>query len=413
MIPEGGDYYYTVLERKQSYYGFLKYWNTVIHRLKPDLFISFTRPHTPTCYNLYILCKFVYNIDVLFIDPVPFFNKSYHIIGTSSDEYFMPFIKYYHSNESIDVKSDVKQYLSELQNVDEFSWEHNDADRLREKYTTKKILKSYLRIVFLFVTGRLFKKKLSGYKKNKKPYYLSSSRMNELDYFVFKEKLRYNNYKLKGIYKKFCVEPVYSKNYLYFAASYQPEATTFTTGVYQDFFLVLDIISSVIPSDWVIYFKEHPGTFIDGSSRYSSLVRDKYYYQRIQSYDNIKMVSADVRTFDLIDNAQAVATVSGTVAWEASVRGKPALSFGSAWYVGCDSIFWIKTLQDAKDAIEKILAGFKPDAKDIERYAAAIEKVAVKGMIHNNFDENIKKCENPVYEMERIAKAQYEAYERN
>ena len=80
--------------------------------------------------------------------------------------------------------------------------------------------------------------------------------------------------------------------------------------------------------------------------------------------------------------------------------------------MGCDSIFWIKTLQDAKDAIEKILAGFKPDAQDIERYTTAIEKVAVKGMIHNNFDDNIKKCENPEYEMERIAKALYESYDR-
>ena len=75
------------------------------------------------------------------------------------------------------------------------------------------------------------------------------------------------------------------------------------------------------------------------------------------------------------------------------------------------NIFWIKTLQDAKEAIGKILNGWKPDQVDIERYAAAIEKVAVKGMIHRDFSDRIKKSKDPQFEMERIAKALYEAYD--
>ena len=70
-------------------------------------------------------------------------------------------------------------------------------------------------------------------------------------------------------------------------------------------------------------------------------------------------------------------------------------------------------MQDAQKAIDKILNGYKPDPDDIERYAASIEKVAVKGMIHRDFQQEIKKCNDPQFEMERIAKAIYMAFDRH
>ena len=71
--------------------------------------------------------------------------------------------------------------------------------------------------------------------------------------------------------------------------------------------------------------------------------------------------------------------------------------------------------------------GWTPEQADVERYSAAIEKVAVKDLImpgaakgHRGFATNYnqkfgKGIETPderKYEMERIAKALYEAYER-
>ncbi|MDC1239875.1 hypothetical protein N8Z80_02425 [Litorivicinus sp.] len=44
-----------------------------------------------------------------------------------------------------------------------------------------------------------------------------------------------------------------------------------------------------------------------------------------------------------------MAAVAGTVAWEAALRERPALPFGSARYKECKSIFIIHTLQDVKD----------------------------------------------------------------
>ena len=87
--------------------------------------------------------------------------------------------------------------------------------------------------------------------------------------------------------------------------------------------------------------------------------------------------------------------------------------FGNVWYQGCKSIFNIKTYQNCIDAIEKIRSGYTPDQKDIKRYASVVQQVSVKGMIHRDFRENIKKCPDPKFEMERIGRALYDAYERH
>ena len=410
---EGSPGNFTYEQRKHFYYDLLKYWNSVICTFNPNLVIFFTWPHTQSCYTLYLICKYHFNIEILFLDAVPQLNRSYHFIGNSLEKLFQPIVEIYKEDKLLSMGSDVKQYLRELKNKNASPPAHivdtyKKLNKL-QRFPVKALIKLIIETI-LFGYG--FKKE-AQIKKNKIPYYFDSSQMNNIEYFFFNLKVRRKNKKLLKPYLALCVKPVFNQKYLYFAASYQPESVTRTNaGVYEDQFLALDILTAILPKGWIIYYKENPTIFDASGTTWGSFRRDKYYYQRIQSYDNIKMVPADVSTFELIDNAQAVATVSGTVAWEASVRGKPSLSFGSAWYLGCDSIFWIKTLQDAKDAIEKILAGFKPDAKDIERYASAIEKVAVKGMIHDNFDENIKKCQNPEYEMERIAKALYEAYER-
>ena len=53
--PTGNNFSFK--ERSSYYYDILKYFNTVILNLKPDLFISYVMPHTPVCQSLYYLCS--------------------------------------------------------------------------------------------------------------------------------------------------------------------------------------------------------------------------------------------------------------------------------------------------------------------------------------------------------------------
>lgn len=408
-------YNYSFEERKSYYFDILKYWNTVICHIRPDILILFTQPHTPTCNSLYLICKHYYNIDVLFIDPVSLLEQYYHMIGISLDELHAPIMKLYNSSEKLEISQSTKEYLDSLRGehpkIPGYILEcHKYFDQNSPIFRFKPFIRLLLTTL---IKGTGFNI-TTDWKKNQKPYHLLQSRMNDIEHFIFREKLRNNNKKLRKYYDPLCVKPDYKRKYLYFAASYQPEANTATNaGIYESFLLALDILSYVIPDDWIIYYKENPTIFRSSPSNKGFMKRDKCFYERINKFGNIQFVSSDINTFMLIDNSQAVATVSGTAAWEAVNRGKPALSFGNAWYMGCKSIFWVKTLDDARNAIKKIVNDYKPDLNDIERYAASIEKVALKGMIHRNFNEEIKKSQNPEYELQRIAKALYTAYERH
>lgn len=399
-------------ERKRFYYDMLKYWNTVIHHLQPDLLVLFTWPHTPTEYPLYLLCKHYFNIDTLFIDPVPFFDRYYHFVGISLEELYAPFIQHYKSKESFTHSQVVCDYMSKIRSkkgkTSQYIIDVYEGDKKVEWNLLKKFV---MLIAKTILCGYGFRKGQVDWKKNRKPYDLLSSRMNHFEELFFWIRTRRKNIRLRKHYKSYCVQPNFDQKYLYFAASYQPEAVSaINGGVFEDIFLALDILSACVPEDWVIYYKEHPGTFLKGFR--GCLKRNKHFYNRVASYANVQIIPSQSDSFELIDASQAVATIGGTASWEAIVRGKPAISFGRVWYQGCNSVFSVETLQDAQEAIKKILSGYTPDPKDIERYAASIEKVAVKGMIHRDFPKRIKECRDPKFEMERIGKALYEAYER-
>ena len=414
--PTGNNY--GLEERKSYYYDVLKYWNTVIHKLKPDIFVSYNIPHTPVCLSLYLLCKYYYNIDVLFVECFPLLNKDYHIIGTSLEKLDESISKIYNSKEDISLGPDSKKYLESIRSKEAKPPKHIVKDY--ELVYLHSRIKVRLKELFVLIlktlkNGHGFKTD-SEWKKNIKPYYNIKSRMNNFETFFFHEKLRHKNKNLKKIYDNLVTKVDYSKKYIYFASQYQPEVTTTYIGkYYENFFLVLDILSAAIPDDWIIYYKENASIFINSSILKGALCRDKHYYERLAQYKNIKMVSTDISTFDLIDHAQAVSTVTGTVAWEAVVRGVPSISFGSSiWYAGCNSIFSVRTFDEAKEAIKKIVNGYKPDQNDIERYTASIEKVASKNILTTgNYKREIKGIENPDIELVKIAEELHKAYIEN
>ena len=62
--------------------------------------------------------------------------------------------------------------------------------------------------------------------------------------------------------------PVEGEHYLFFAAPYQPEAfSNLINDVYEDVFLILDLLCAHLPKDWKIYYKEHPATFDEMEDR--------------------------------------------------------------------------------------------------------------------------------------------------
>ena len=116
-----------------------------------------------------------------------------------------------------------------------------------------------------------------------------------------------------------------NEKFVYFPIHLQPEMTTSTLGgIYNDQILVIEKIRKIIPDDWYIYVKENPLQTYQW--------RDKYFFLRLKGFENIRFMSKETNTYELIDKSQFVVTITGTAGFEAISGGKPALTFGRAWY---------------------------------------------------------------------------------
>jgi len=241
-------------ERRRYYYDILKYWNTVIHNLKPDLFVAYTFPHLPSDYPFYLLCKHQYNIPVLFFNPIPYLNDEYYHIGDSLEDMSSPFNLLYSSDDGLEASDVVKEYLENLRS----------SSARNPKYVTdyweklegiqRRGYLDYLKIFKMALSGTAFKKSVLSFKKNREPWVSDKSKLTNSEYILFRKKLVRDNRKLKKFYGRKMVSPDFNEKYIYFAGPYQPEVmSNLYAGVYEDIFLILDMVSQIIPDNWLIY----------------------------------------------------------------------------------------------------------------------------------------------------------------
>ncbi len=178
-----------------------------------------------------------------------------------------------------------------------------------------------------------------------------------------RQKRRIKKYKpVLEYYASISIGDIPEFEYIYFPLHYQPEATTSPMGgqfVNQP--LAVEILSRLgIP----ILVKEHPS--ISGN-------RSIEYYKHLQSLPNVVLVKQDVSSHALIDNALAVATITGTAGWEAILRGKPTMLFGYIYYQYAPGVFRVQSVEDAQQALEKI-RNFSPCRDEIKAFLGALSQ---------------------------------------
>jgi len=209
---------------------------------------------------------------------------------------------------------------------------------------------------------REFKKDLY-YMKNVKT--LRKPRLRLRDILRPRDKMaRLHRYFLNKTYYKNIksrIKPVdFSKKYVYFGLHFQPESTTSSMGgIYCDQLLAIERLREIIPDDWHIYVKEHPAQ--------DAFQRPNIFFERLDLIKNTELISPAVNTYDLLENAQLVSTITGTLGYEAITGGKPVVIFGHVWYKQCPGVFQynqnlnfqdIMDCEISHDELEKVINSF-------------------------------------------------------
>jgi len=164
-------------------------------------------------------------------------------------------------------------------------------------------------------------------------------------YFTRLRIRKLRKYNLAKIYRQSKTKKDLNKKFVFFALSFEPERTTNPDGdKFHDQIIALSTLRKFTPYEYQIYVKEHPTQFLRADR--GSKGRSPLFYETIQNIDGVHLVSDEITTAEYIRKSSFVATISGSVGFEAGVIGKRSLVFGDTWYEGCPNVIkWNKKLK--------------------------------------------------------------------
>lgn len=362
-------YAFNLSERTELYYVFLAYWINTIRTLKPDAVLFTESPHALFQYILYAVC-IENNIKVLRFTPTHIGGLTF--LSSSVKETPVYLQKAY--EECLD-----KSSIDNFQIANAYLDKNRDSYQNALPYYMKTITKKYgikeKIVLYGGKVNRFVKNKILTAYKRGNAYSLSDDNITKLDLLSYKIKGYFVKRKLQKNYYALATSADLTQPYIYVALHYQPEKTTSPEGgVFVDQWLMIDMLSTLAPKGWNIYVKEHTSQFAE--KLYGEQGRSSDFYKKVSALHNVQLIYSNVSSFDLIDNAKAVATLTGTVGLEAVIRSKPVLSFGYAWYALCHGVMNVKHTKQLEEAFTRIEKGYDVESRKVDAFLHAIEKVS-------------------------------------
>ena len=188
----------------------------------------------------------------------------------------------------------------------------------------------------------------------------------------------------------------FEEKFVYFPLPMQPEMTTSAIGgEFRDQLLALERLSNILPEGVKIYVKENP--------KQGSYARGPLFFHRISRIKSICFIPSYADTNLLTEKAIFIATVTGTVGWEALCRGKNILVFGYAWYIDFpgvikynDSLTYEEIIK--KSSTEKSLL-FKFQKLMAISHDGVIDRAYTNLVKNYDVEENINKTAKSISEL--------------
>ena len=367
----------TYHKRIASYHWQLMYWKGVLDYFKPDVVVYRIAPHTGYDYVLYALCRVLGIQTVMFertslpgfVYPVSSFEDGSQIIHNA----------YAQTLENAD-KLKISLTPETAAHLENLSRSFAQAMPYHLKYKLNHFKRAGNVGSDFTIASRFAKDIIRSFLKNR-------GRYEYLHKYYHEARGRFKRKKLLAHYNRLAKEVDMSVPYIFVALQCEPERQTCPTGdVFGHQYLMVDLLSKLVPDGWRIYVKEHVSQFKDYQAAERSKSSD--FYDRMAAKHNVELVPLSYTSFELMDNAKASATVSGSVGWESVARGKPALLFGHSWYRDCEGVFVTHTVEACQDVIRKVQNGFRVDRDAFIRFADVVERCSIRGYI-DKFYKNL------------------------
>ncbi len=370
MMHKHFDWMPAVDERRRFYYNALQYWHGMLKKCKPGIIIFFTIPHAPFSYLIYELAHLL-NIKTIVLDHSIISDRS--IVHTDFRKSSAALQRALQKNKGKKfslqgLESDLQEYYASQTKSDHNQGPVYLTEQIKEYTLTKKISVKIKAIMAGIRNLTVFEQALG--------YFLKLFKQN-----------------LKKEYLSVQSQCDFTKKFIYAPLNYQPECSTSPQAdIFVDQILAIEILSSSVPNGWLVYVKEHPVQWLPRGLNYFSS-RYQGYYKKIAQLKNVKLIPIETNSYTLINKAQLVATITGSTGWEAALRFKPVIIFGYPWYRDCPGVFKVNSTESCKEALKKIIAGFKISQQQIINYFKSFDEATIHGYVDDFGRKNSKLTE--------------------
>ncbi len=268
------------------------------------------------------------NIKVFQMNAILFKERLYYLCD---DEYFRSsLLKKKHHLYQKKYNSYVEPYINNLEDFNKSLLGFDPVKEVKEFWwdvSIKLMIKNNIKSIY-----RIFSHSAS--------LYPGFENINKIKLFFIKLKAsakRYYFYFITEFFLKY-EKKIINDKYIYFPLHLQPEATLLSTSpFFSDQLSIIRGLSASIPSGYKIAIKDYP---MQGGYRPPS------FYKQIQKLPNTILYHRLFPSIKLVENCEMVATIQGSVGFEALLRHKKVLLFSRAFY---DTIYGIQKVNDFKD----------------------------------------------------------------
>ena len=389
MDPDGRSFPYD--ERRRHYHDLLRYWLGVLDRFAPDLVVLSIAPHIVYDYVLYALCRhrgvptvmferiglpgYVYPVAEIDTYPPGLQPDRRAVRETGAKPALSPLFEAYLAAQSAGGEKAMPA------NFEKKLKRYGLARTGRDGYQaglTAELWFEFKRAAYLFRKNGFAPVPRTYVKlRGQRP---ADSHPTTWDLEVRRVRAILTKRRLRRLVHRLAERPVRDEPHVLLALHYQPErATVPMGGMLGDQALIADILAKSLPEGWWLYVKEHPWQ-LQGFSR-GEMQRSEDFYRRLAALRNTRLMPLSADTGELIASARAVATVTGSVGWQAICQGVPALVFGSAWYRGCEGAFQVRSVSDCKAALDAVADGYRVEGSAPREWLAAVQEVCVPGFL--------------------------------
>jgi len=159
------------------------------------------------------------------------------------------------------------------------------------------------------------------------------------------------------------------RTFVFYPLHYEPELAIYLLSPYDhDQLAIIRRIAQSVPAEMLVYVKEHPQM---------TPYRPRAFYKELKKIPNVRLLRPEISGFDIIAASSLVTVISGAAGWEATLLGKPVITFGTTFYNAAPSTARSITPEQLPELIKTQL-GTEVRDDDVVRFLSALFEDSVE-----------------------------------